>query len=232
MEKGKGLRTAREWLHCDPQSFLRRWPIILVEDAVPSQAFPGLIWLMAAVSSCDYIMTGQDEAFVMETVAEAFSHDKMIEIDKVDPIPYPDLRPLICSTRVFDQALWIRIAYGGMGGDQTMVAGLALKGFMPLSFNPVDVAFAEKELCKPLEAGDILDVSRDFHVFPSILDGLAGSAGYEPDEVKTAIWDHGSGVTFRESLDGSVLKRQAKLAKRQKTSRPIWEALVSKGLYP
>jgi len=230
LESAKGLRTARRWLRCDPGSFLRRWPVILVEDALPTPAFVPLIWLMVAVTSHEYVLTARDEAFIMDTVREAFGHDTMLDIFKQHPIAYPDFRTLV-SSPLFVQAMWVRVAYGGMDGDKAMLAGLVdhykpVEGFMPpcLSLPPQPKSW-------DLQPADILDVSKDFHVFPRILDTLSGTLGKAPEEIKNTIWAHASGVTFRKSIDGSVLGRETRLAALQTKTLCLWTQIIKNDLY-
>lgn len=228
-EVDKGLRTAKRWLRCDPTSFLRRWPIILVEDALPTSTFPGLIWLMVAVTSCDYLLTATDAAFIMDTVYEAFGHDIMLDICKQRPIAHPDFHTL-ASSHPFVQAMWIRVAYGGMGGDRAMLAGLVdhytpSQGFIPPSLR------SPPPKPRVLQPVDILEVSKDFHVFPRLLDTLSGTLGMDPDEIKKTIWAHASGVTCRKSIDGSVLEREIRLAALQEETKETWRTIKDNKLY-
>jgi hypothetical protein len=194
---------------------------------------------MVAVSSYGYILTRRDEDFILATVFEAFSHSSMLDIYKPG-LETPDLRKLFKSS-VFVQSLWIRVAYGGMDGDAKMLAGLSRvmseppvpsKETPPLccpgakAFN-TDMAKAYL----PLKPSDILEVSKDFHVFPQIVDRIAGTLCEDPAKVKLAIWAHGSGVTVRRSADGKPLAREGRAAETQEATRGLWQTILGKGLF-
>lgn len=231
-KKAKGLRTARRWLRCDPSSFLRRWPIILIEDATLDPSFPALIWLMVAVTSFDYLLTEDDEEFILKSVIGAFSHSSMMEIVKVDLKSCPPVQNprSILSMDPMVQALWIRLAYGGMAGDLRMIAGLASGDHLRIS-RPSSFCDFLGELYRPLVPTDILEVSRDFHVYPVICETIGGSLGKDPAKVKSAIWAHASGVIHRSSTDGKVLERETRLAALQAETREMWDEIQAKGLY-
>ena len=176
----------------------------------------------------------------MTSVMEAFSHTKMIEIEKRPPVS-PDLRSLLLSNP-FVQALWIRVAYGGMSGDQAMLTGLAQRseGFSDniLATHSKDEGIIPPSTFSirscdygPLRPCDILEVSKDFHVYPKILETLSGSLGVDPNQIKLAIWCHASGVTFRKSLDGTLLDREVRFEENQKRTKDLWKMMIEKGVY-
>jgi len=217
MERTKGLLTAQRWLTSDPGSFLRRWPIILVEDALVTTEFPALIWLMVAVTSHDYLLTRLDVAFILSTVYFAFSHSQMEEIHKPEVI-FPPFKYLKASP-LGVQALWIRAAYGGMEGDRKMLAGFAA-AYHEVEVPPFvyDRAYLEG---RPLSKADILDVSADFHVYPRSLDGPSGVLDIDPGDLKAAIWAHASGITHRKSVT-QPSPREERLKALQAETLALW----------
>ena len=115
MDDIKSVKSAKHLIDLDYTSFIRRLPIIMLEDTTIHESFPILIWLMIA-SSKGFPMKKEINKWLLGVVYHlskcnyitAYSSGDIEEIE----INGDDLIP---------QSLRFRKAYGGMKGDMNMI---------------------------------------------------------------------------------------------------------------
>lgn len=205
----RGMATAHVLFLKDPDEALRRWPVIAVEDGVPTPDLLPVVWLMCARAK-GYALQRRDLRFFLASVLACLTDDRCHELEHERDL-HPPVRPRdFGRLNSVSQAMWIRSAYGGMPGDMIMLRNAAVKwegdrypkDEVPLSL-PIDMAGV------PLfDASCILPAARDFHVDPSVLRPFEGGP-YSTEQVKRAMWFHSSGVIHRKSMDGAVCKGES-----------------------
>lgn len=127
MEILKGLKTASHFIHLDLVAFLRRLPIIMIEDVYLHKSFTTIIWLMVAVSSTEFKMKNYIIEYLLGIVYIICStkvHDELNEKDK--PIEN-NIEFISKSNNLKDNecsliySLILRKHYGGMSCDMIMI---------------------------------------------------------------------------------------------------------------
>ena len=117
--RDKAVKTARNLLCTDPQSLLRRLPVIMVEDVMLLPSLWALVWLMMAYPARG--LTLFDEGWLLGLV------DKLAGFawceNLYERAPDPDWLPEISDPLVGCIAL--RHEYGGMKGDKALFLNTA-----------------------------------------------------------------------------------------------------------
>lgn len=133
------VRTSQQMIMQDVSKFLRRFPIIVLEDTVLHPKFPSLVfWMMASTKG--YRFTRAELGAMLGVVLEVASSGHRDRLGKAAP-PYFDLlslcqptqqpfpadptRLLPAEARAQLLAIGIRASYGGMPGDIAMMMDLA-----------------------------------------------------------------------------------------------------------
>ena len=116
MDSLKSIQTAKHFINLDINSFLRRLPIIMLEDVCIHQSFSILIWLMIAISKGFQIkneivqwLLGIIYYLSKETKKQFYFNHDMKEL------PFDNNNDIIYQTLCF------RKKYGGMKGDMNMI---------------------------------------------------------------------------------------------------------------
>lgn len=194
------VATAYQMMLQDMPKFLRRLPIILLEDVWPHPKLDFVVWLMAAVTK-GWIVSEDEEWTLLQIVWEAALQTKGPSYDKKfgSPTFNNDTPSLI-------KAMVIRQNYGGMKGDQQMIVSLIEiwsqklgEGYDLLKDWPY---FGEHVM---VEFGDEhrLPEAIDFHN-SNIIDKLVSELGTEKQELRKDIWDNRSSINFRDKRRGHL----------------------------
>ena len=193
MEAEVAVKAARELLILDMGAFLRRLPIICIEDVAPIQGLDVPIWLMTAHSK-GFILRREHVEYLLGFVEALANFPKKIRMyqeakagmgEKSDPL-------LMC--------IRLRRAFGGMKGDMRMLSILESHleaGTMSIVQNkivPVDFDSAT-----PLRRDEWIPAAVDFHVC-SIAKKLATECGKGEGEVRKLMWNHSSRLNLRTKL--------------------------------
>lgn len=188
--RNAALRTAW-WLLCrEPTELLRRLPVIICEDTqIEEHTFLELVWLMAATSK-GYRLLWSDAAWVMSAVATALETTGHWNLE--EPGPSLPAGALMRHPNTLALALHIRIAFGGMKGDQAFLGRLrdrVIAGTLPLWTGPPVWLEEDIPWLEPEE--DILLEAVDQHVYPRLDTMIPGLR-------LDAVWWCQSAVNVRE----------------------------------
>jgi hypothetical protein len=113
----KAVKTAKHLMNLDLNVFLRRWTIIILEDAMINFNYTVLIWLMVAVSK-GYIPSKHVLDWILGTVEATVNYPFKLEYhDYLNHKNNSDDNDLL-------KALSIRKDYGGMKGDAIMIQNI------------------------------------------------------------------------------------------------------------
>ena len=121
MECMKSIKTAKHLLDLDPQLFLRRLPIIMMEDVQLHPSISIVIWLMIAVSK-KYTLK-QPQIKWLLGVVYSISNDEspVTDYSKIEGFQEWDMDSISKSTNTLLYSLRFRQNYGGMKGDIQMI---------------------------------------------------------------------------------------------------------------
>ena len=190
MEAEVAVKAARELLILDVGAFLRRLPIICVEDVTPIQGLDVSIWLMAAHSKGFILRRGHVEYLLgfVEAMANFPRKTRKYEPAAAGTGEKPD---------PFHKCLGLRRAFGGMKGDMKMLSILESHveaGTM--SMEQTNIVPVDLNSTPPLRKEDWIPAAVDFHVC-SIAKKLAAQFDKEEGEVRKLMWNNSSSLNLR-----------------------------------
>lgn len=204
------VRTSLHLMKLDFVVFLRRWSIIMIEDAILHIHYPVLVWLMCAVSKgfnpprqCICWLLGLVQATCLHPLKiQAFTKSKPIRLNSKNVIQTKNLeyRDLIYS-------LQLRKAFGGMKGDAIMLDQIStclyqLKPNFKTEFQNqasfrielIDLASIES-----LKLNDWDLAAIDFHV-SDIIQKWAQHVAFSVEFLEECMWEASGGLNYRKLL--------------------------------
>jgi hypothetical protein len=213
-------------MRLDEIEFLRRLPIIMLEDVFLHESFTTIIWIMIAVSSTKFKMQKYIYDYIFGLIYV------LCKIDKKDNITFDNNNDENNDENVSDSALpvspsiteiidsystsnlkdseisllysiHIRISYGGMAGDMIFLEKVANTWLKRFKHNTVKV---NNIIVRPIQVVSISEMSLanwdltaiDFHCNNKLLDFI--NKKYETisiDEIKKLIWMNSSRINTR-----------------------------------
>lgn len=118
MKTELSIKTAKHLIDLDIHSFIRRLPIIMLEDVTIHESFSIIVWLMIAISKKNFKIKNVMVQWLLGVVYYLSLCDIKTNYEKVNNIrEYTNDNP----NYTLLQSLNIRIAYGGMKGDMDMI---------------------------------------------------------------------------------------------------------------
>lgn len=187
------LATAKTLLHVDPVAFLRRLPIVMIEDVRVHKSFAIIVWFMIAVSK-GFVLTDEHIAYILGIVGWMCRCTTWHVPQKMDTINLTnilnkkvDINSIGIKTIV---ALQIRINYGGMPGDMHMIRNsikeisqnqqISLDNFEPID-NVDEIEWISQQ--------HIIPEAIDFHCYPWIIRKIFEKhPQVTKNSIKKAIW--------------------------------------------
>lgn len=210
----KAVMTAYYLMEKNMGQFLRRLPIIIVEDVCLISQFPIIVWLMTA--SPNFKIYNNQKRWLLGLIVKLtqYPHQELIEKYQLlhqekyqllhqeeEQILYesiPNFYELDADQKTSALSLLLRKSYGGLKGD-----GYMLQKYYYLQIHS-NLEYIPNLLIKPiyitkLLLSDELEIcSADFHCFPQILGMLHHQyPEYTDDILKRVIWNCSSCINFR-----------------------------------
>jgi hypothetical protein len=180
------VKTAKHLINLDLNSFIRRLPIIMLEDVTIHESFPIIIWLMIAISKKYKIkkimiqwLLGIVYYLSMCNLKTNYEKENYINEYTNDNNNYTLL-----------QSLNIRIAYGGMNGDMDMI-----RYFMNHIINKdIKIEYSNIPIIKldieDLQKNEWIYQSNDFHCNRYIIKQVKNYfPEYTEEYIKELIWN-------------------------------------------
>ena len=208
----KSIQTAKHFINLDLNSFLRRLPIIMLEDVCIHESFSILIWLMIAISKKFQIkneiiqwLLGIVYYLSQETKKQFYlNHDrKELDFNKNDHIIY--------------QTLHFRKKYGGMKGDMNMIEyykHLFNQDKLEIKNDKINLM---KLYIDDLEYKDWIYQANDFHCNRFIIHKIKiYFPEYSEEILKRLIWIYSSSYNKRIHKEKEENKDWDKIKKRVK----------------
>jgi hypothetical protein len=209
------LPSASHFMKLDEIEFLRRLPIIMIEDVFLHESLTTIIWIMIAVSSTKFKM----QKYIYEWLFGIIY--VLCKIDKKDIINYDDDYDTSLLSNIIDSyntsnlkdnelsllySIHIRISYGGMEGDMKFLKNVAHIWFQRFKnkivkvnnmiVRPISISISEMKL----EDWDLSAI--DFHCNNKLLKFI--NKKYEDisiDEIKKLIWMNSSRKNTRVNYE-------------------------------
>ena len=213
------VNLAWQLISQDISEFLRRFPIIILEDSVLHPNFSNIIWMMIADSKGWKLRKNQIK-LLLETVYQISSCEYReylhYENEEFSNPVYETKNHLLAS-------IILRINYGGMKGDQEFMKRIVmmwLKRFemdektwrnsFELIFQKIpneiqtEIESLIEKKCLLLDKHK-LNEGIDFHVFPKlILDFIKIQSEkrkiLSKEDVQSLVWYHRSGISFKKYI--------------------------------
>lgn len=199
------VNSALSLIQKDKTEFLRRLPVIYIEDVCLIDSYPIVIWFMM----CDkeYTLTNLDIYILLNIIHNLCVVNEFYLTHNGDKNEFKISHEYLQNHVIADQllALYYRTEYGGLKGDMIMLRNSIYYYYN----NPTDCLSASYnlEITNILKWDKylILNEAVDFHPFPHIIKTLVKQTGLKYEEIKMCIWFTESGVNYRkpETLEAS-----------------------------
>tara|TARA_Y100000590_G_C15745201_1_gene1021768 strand:- start:2486 stop:3382 length:897 start_codon:yes stop_codon:yes gene_type:complete len=193
MDDIKSVKTAKHFFDVDQNAFLRRLPIIMLEDVTIHESFPILIWLMVAKSKgftfkIEMLKWLLGVVLHLSTCNEK-THYLNNEINE---------QSVTQNDSIFLQTLRIRKRYGGMKGDMNMIeyyTQLISNNKVKINNNRIVTIKLNME---PLHRNEWIYQANDFHCNRYIIQKIKKVCnGYSEAYIKELIWKFSSSINHR-----------------------------------
>lgn len=186
----KSVKTAKNFIDLDYTSFIRRLPIIMLEDVCMHTSFPILIWLMIS-NTKGFTLKLPIFKWLLGVVYHLSLCKDKTEYLKVDGnIPIDDKTNIILNTLRF------RKLYGGMKGDMEMIE-FYTQNLENIYVNNDKISIIKHSI-EGLERGEWLIEANDFHCNRHIINYIKSKfSKYEEDYIKKLIWIFSSSINYR-----------------------------------
>ena len=221
----KSINTAYSMIKYSYKDFIRRLPIIVIEDTILIKEYTILIWLMS--SSKDYNIIYDYQLKWLLNIVKKLAECKYK--DKNGKSEFSFKEHLSCINTNMDEqkrdilySLELRKAYGGMKSDQKMLSHFLELWYNRFSENNdyyINILFDKSEKdsninYKYLEEEEIEDVGIDFHCYPPMLDKLNHNyPTFHLTDIKKTIWYLESAYTNKVYLNHNQKKIKEKYYK-------------------
>tara|TARA_B100000575_G_C23120612_1_gene648420 strand:+ start:695 stop:1603 length:909 start_codon:yes stop_codon:yes gene_type:complete len=200
MDDIKSVQTAKHLIDLDCTSFLRRLPIIMLEDVTIHESIVVIVWLMIADSK-KYPLKIEMMKWLLGVVYYLSNETLKTHYLKEEDEYEWDERNTTDEVNILLKTLRFRKAYGGMKGDMQMIEyylGLILR-------NDIHIQTSKIPLVKPfmsnLSKKDWIYEANDFHCNRYIIDRIQQYyPRYKKEYLKTLIWKFSSSLNKRESV--------------------------------
>jgi hypothetical protein len=190
------VSSALAMIQMEPMQFLRRLPIIYIEDVCLIDSFPIVVWLLMADSQ--YTLTNRDIYILLQIVYSLCTCSK-----------YFDDRDLMCKTEYTHEALenvdqhshllslHYRRLYGGLKGDMQLLKN-AIEFYIANPSAIVRYSFSSTPAFEIDANVVIMQEAIDFHPFPAMLTSIHKMTGIDKQLIKECIWFSESGYNNRK----------------------------------
>jgi len=197
------LTTATALLEKDCIEFLRRLPIIFIEDVCLFDSFPIIVWLMMA--DRDYKLTNIDKNIILSIVCQLcitqsyFDYERIEWSSEFSKISVKDIQH---SDELL--AMYYLSLNGGMSCDIRLLQ-TAIHYYRVNLDKIIRTDFHSMYMTKPNIEVELLVEAIDFHPFPHILQNIINKLEKQEqirnvtiEDIKTCIWFSESAINVRK----------------------------------
>jgi len=203
-ENDVAIQSALAILQKKPMEFLRRLPIIYVEDVCLLDSYPIVVWLMMADK--DYTLTATDIDILLNIVNSLCHYkdyfDDREKNNKITPFSHESLQDYENCDELL--ALFYRSEYGGMKCDIQLLKN-AISYYTDYPSKTKKTLYGLIDYSKIDTNLEILVEAIDFHPYPHMLTILSRMTQLNKDLIKEFIWFAESGYNIRKhfTIDSS-----------------------------
>lgn len=254
-DANRAVRSALRFIRLDTNQFLRRLPIIMVEDTFLHNSFTTLVWLSCAFQTNKFKLAHNHIEYLLGVVhmmAEQQYNDFYIiqnshninqKYDFLAKIPkiHKEIKNEDHISLLY--ALQLKKAYGGMKGDMAMlnyltdvwfdrmIAGTAIT---QLNTPVKTINLGKSPDIHTFELNEWILAAIDFHCSTNVVQLLMrkleeNDKYIDPNEIRRAIWNHSSSQNDHEKYcDVSEELRTAtdeEIANNKKQSEETWRLI-------
>ena len=204
MDDIKSVKTAKHFFDIDQNAFLRRLPIIMLEDVTIHESFPIIIWLMIAKSK-GFTLKIEIFKWLLGIVLHLSKCNQKTtylnnEINEL---------PITQNDSIFLQTLRFRKRYGGMKGDMNMIEYYT----QLISNNKINVNNDKisniKITMKPLHRKEWIYQANDFHCNRYIIRKIKKVCnGYSEEYIKKLMWNFSSSINHRILVEDNKKQKE------------------------
>lgn len=207
------IATGYELIKQDLVAFLRRLPIIMLEDVMLHESISALIWLSAAISK-DYQLNNKQIEWslgIIKNLCEQNQYDDIRhhpeyqnnEFNTPEIFNQINQSDINLKSKNILMSMLFRVSYGGMKGDMNMIhQGILiwLDRFKKNHIMPNDsIKYYGLDKLSKFDNSYIITASADFHCFPHILNIIKKKyPNYSLEEIKKCMWECSSKINLRE----------------------------------
>ncbi len=211
--------TAYHYLKLDIKDFLRRLPIIMLEDTILHNVFPTLIWLMIAYSTNEFVGNQyvieylMGIVYIMSENKLYFKYETTFEKRVLTYYLY-EYNKKSGDIKNMCYALELRKSYGGMNCDMEMLENCAKylnkndfminKNYYVTKIRPISLASIST-----LSLKEWIIESVDFHCIPDMIEYIIDEYDIfknREDYIKGLIWHYSSKKNIRIKDDNKHYK--------------------------
>ena len=224
MDSVKAVKTAKHLIDLDSISFIRRLPIIMLEDVAFHESFLVIIWLMIAISK-GYKLKVEIIKWLLGVVYYLSNEEYKEKYLKEDIIYEWDEDATSDNVNIILNTLRFRKEYGGMKGDMSMIEyyiGLVLRNEIFIRKTKIPIIKLDME---SLRKKEWIYEANDFHCNRYIIDNIQLRHNrYTKEYLKQLIWEFSSSLNKREEVkekdmnmkkDWDIIKKTVKRVQRQ-----------------
>ena len=186
MKTMKSLQTTIHFINIDYNSFIRRLPIIMLEDVTIHESFSILIWLMIA-NTKGFKLKEEIVKWLLGVVYYLSNCKNFTYYNK-----YKNNIDISKNEDIIINSLSFRKCYGGMKGDMEMIEfyiqKIISKDITVLS-DKINILKLE---VKDLKYNEWLICANDFHCNKYIVNIIKNKFNYSEDYIKKLIWNFSS----------------------------------------
>tara|TARA_B100000902_G_scaffold398451_1_gene465260 strand:+ start:2406 stop:3317 length:912 start_codon:yes stop_codon:yes gene_type:complete len=220
------VKTAKHYIDIDLQSFLRRLPIIMLEDVTIHESIIVIIWLMIANTKGFQIKEVMVKwllgvVYYLSNEKEKMSYENKDRIEKkwTDDTYDKEIINVLYSLR-------FRKSYGGMKGDMNMIEYYIHK----ISDNKMNIKNDKishiKLSMEPLLKTEWIYQANDFHCNRYIITLIKKyHSEYSEKEIKELIWNYSSSYNRRVG-DERCNKKEEKWDEIKKTVKRMQKSCI------
>jgi len=196
----KSLLTGYLWWEENLSDFLRRLPIIMIEDVSLFKEVEIIIWFMVMKDQINIPETFK--SWLGNIIISLSKYPiKIFNGTKIEKTNFSKLKLLNNKQKQFIYSLMVRRSYGGMKGDMKMI-NFTIENYIDKLCNGYivpSIKIKKYTILKTLNPGDYELSGLDFHCFPEILNLVQKKyPNYSLSLIKSTIWENSSKFNFRE----------------------------------
>ena len=192
------IQSALALIQMAPTEFIRRLPIICIEDVCLTDTYPIAVWFMMADKDYGKLTNRDIDTLlnIVNSLCECRHYFPYVANDSLQYAFTPETLQRHCNSDCL-MALYFRSEYGGMKGDMQMLR-VAIDYYRmhptevhKTEFGTINYQLVERDI-------EILVEAIDFHPYPQMLSMLKNLTAIRADTIKEFIWFVESGYNVRK----------------------------------